>query len=182
VADPAAGARAPADSTRALACALLSGSGIAGPSLTAVEGPATEERLAIHDGARLGRGRAAELRLADATVSRVHARFVTAGSATWVHDAGSKNGLCVNGRRLRRRGVALRAGDRLSLGESVLVYDLGAAPAGAGASPARLTAEPATPDPPPQARRRRRAGAARASAAAFLAAAILLAIAATASP
>lgn len=132
----------PADDTRALAGALLSGNLAAlgrGPPLLAVEGPCAGEQLLVRDGAVLGRGRGADLRLPDGLTSRRHARFTRAGTSWRVHDLGSKNGLRVNGRRTSAGGRSLAPGDRIALGASVLLFG--------ATSPAAARAAPDAPPP-----------------------------------
>jgi hypothetical protein len=55
----------------------------------------------------------------DNFVSQVHARVFRSGDDYWVEDLGSTNGTLVNGRKLTAP-VALRRGDRLQVGRSVL--------------------------------------------------------------
>ncbi|GEJ58044.1 FHA domain-containing protein [Anaeromyxobacter diazotrophicus] len=169
---------APPESTRALLAAILApaprppeGAG-SGSWLVAIRGPGAGDRLALRDGAVLGRGRAADLRLRDGRTSRSHARFTRAGASWRVHDLGSKNGVRVNGRPAARSGALLAPGDRLAVGDSLLLFE----PPAAG--PARALAPVRAPAPagaPPVAARR---PAALAAAWALLACAAALAAAA----
>jgi len=123
------------EGTRALAGAVLGGAIVIDsslPRLIVLSGAAAGERLVIRDGAVLGRGPAAELRLADPLASRRHARFHVGAGRTCVEDLESKNGLALNGRPIRRSRIALRGGDALTLGESVLVFEEGCATEAAG--------------------------------------------------
>jgi DNA-binding NtrC family response regulator len=81
--------------------------------------------------ARLARrsGRCLELTLGDARVSTVHATLSRAGAAWTVADAGSKNGVLVNGARIERQ--LLRDGDIVELGRTFFRYRVARArPAG----------------------------------------------------
>jgi pSer/pThr/pTyr-binding forkhead associated (FHA) protein len=69
---------------------------------------------------RIGRGEEADLVLSDPDVSRLHIEVVRDVDGSMARDLGSKNGLAVNGKRLRER--RLRHGDALSLGATVIVY------------------------------------------------------------
>jgi len=115
----------PFESTRALLAAVLADPDPAshGSWLVAVGGPLAGERLALRDGAVLGRGRGADLRLLDGLASRSHARFTRVGSRWRVQDLGSKNGVRVNGRTTAPEGLALAPGDRLAVGDSVLLLE-----------------------------------------------------------
>ena len=66
----------------------------------------------------IGRGSDCEVVLADAHVSRHHARLEVRGGVLVLADLGSTNGLRVNGHRIRE--VVLGVGDRIELGQSVL--------------------------------------------------------------
>jgi predicted component of type VI protein secretion system len=125
----------PDDATRLAAGELLaaaSGSPRPAPHLVAVRGPAAGARLALHDGAVLGRARTAPVRLADAAASRRHLRFRVRRGVVAVEDLGSKNGVTVNGEPLGPASRALGAGDRIALGDSVLELELPAAPPARG--------------------------------------------------
>ena len=63
----------------------------------------------------IGRGRTADVVLADATISRAHAAIGYDGEAFYVQDLGSTNGTRVNGVRAPR--VALQDGDEINLGK-----------------------------------------------------------------
>jgi pSer/pThr/pTyr-binding forkhead associated (FHA) protein len=70
---------------------------------------------------RVGRGDEADLMLSDQDVSRLHLEIVRDFDGTLARDLESKNGLLVNGKRLRER--RLRHGDALHLGNTLLVYN-----------------------------------------------------------
>ncbi len=63
----------------------------------------------------IGRGHDSDIRIASHFISRIHARISTNGAATVIEDAGSKNGVLVNSKRVLRR--VLRDGDVVSFGD-----------------------------------------------------------------
>jgi DNA-binding winged helix-turn-helix (wHTH) protein len=69
----------------------------------------------------IGREPSAAVCLGLAGVSRRHARVVVADDTAILEDLGSKNGTKVGG-RVVRSAVALRDGDQIQIGPSVLVY------------------------------------------------------------
>lgn len=87
-------------------------------------------RFAIQSGAqvftlpegtlRVGRAPESEIRLADEAVSWAHATLDVEGDRVVLHEAGSRNGVRVNG-ALRRGDVELAPGDRIQIGTSELV-------------------------------------------------------------
>jgi len=68
----------------------------------------------------LGRSREADVRLADVNVSRRHAEVRQEGTAYWVVDLDSTNGLEVNGKRTKRS--RLRDGDLITMGSTEVVF------------------------------------------------------------
>jgi pSer/pThr/pTyr-binding forkhead associated (FHA) protein len=68
----------------------------------------------------IGRSKEADIRVSDPNVSRRHAEVRQEGSAYWVVDLGSTNGISVNGRALKRS--QLDEGDRITLGSTELVF------------------------------------------------------------
>ncbi len=68
----------------------------------------------------LGRSRDCDVRISDLNVSRRHAELRQEGATYWIVDLGSMNGTLVNGRRVERE--RLRDGDRITLGESEIVF------------------------------------------------------------
>jgi Protein of unknown function (DUF3662)/FHA domain len=68
----------------------------------------------------LGRSREADIRVADVNVSRRHAELRQEGTAYWIVDLGSTNGLEVNGKQVER--TRLRDGDRITLGSTEVVF------------------------------------------------------------
>ncbi len=67
-----------------------------------------------------GTRRQLELRFSGSTVSSVHARIERSEARWTVFDEGSKNGTFLNGERLSR--AALRDGDLLEIGHTLLIY------------------------------------------------------------
>jgi hypothetical protein len=72
-----------------------------------------------------GRSQQADVRLADAGVSRRHAEFVHDGAIWWLADLGSTNGSHVNGAQVTR--AELHDGDRIEFGPVALVFHDGSA-------------------------------------------------------
>ena len=75
------------------------------------------------EGATIGRSRGCDVVLADANVSRRHAELRPRGGGWTVADLGSTNGVLVNGVRIERP-EALKPGDRIELGTTVLTFDV----------------------------------------------------------
>jgi len=93
-------------------------------ALQVVEGPRTGEILVIErDHAVLGRGSEADLRIPDASLSRMHARFDRAGDTLSVTDLGSRNGTQVQGRMIEER-TQLEVGDLVTVGRVVLRFSV----------------------------------------------------------
>jgi hypothetical protein len=98
-------------------------------ALPRIEEPQTLGTLELPDGQRVtltgepvvvGRGHEADVRLADASVSRRHAEFRLSGEKVLVEDLGSTNGTSVNGERIAR--ASLVDGDRITLGAACIVF------------------------------------------------------------
>lgn len=68
----------------------------------------------------VGRGKDADVRLADASVSRRHAAFTVVGDRVQIEDLGSTNGMTVNGERVQT--ATLSDGDSVVLGSATIVY------------------------------------------------------------
>ncbi len=69
----------------------------------------------------IGRASSNAIQITGAHISRVHARLLRRGEAYLLRDEGSRNGVLVNGRRVRE--LALARGDEIQIGTVVLVYD-----------------------------------------------------------
>ncbi len=66
----------------------------------------------------IGRGRGADVVLAEATISRAHAAIGFDEGAFFVQDLGSTNGTMVNGARAERQ--ALKNGDEVRMGRLII--------------------------------------------------------------
>jgi pSer/pThr/pTyr-binding forkhead associated (FHA) protein len=89
------------------------------PSLEIVEGTGAGRMVALAGGVTIGRGRDADLVLADELVSRRHARVVPRGSGAVVEDLGSRNGTFLNGDGIHGL-TRLEPGDQLQLGVTLV--------------------------------------------------------------
>jgi pSer/pThr/pTyr-binding forkhead associated (FHA) protein len=63
----------------------------------------------------IGRGRSADVMIAEPTISRAHAAFGHDGGGFFVQDLGSTNGTFVNGARDKK--TALKSGDEVQMGK-----------------------------------------------------------------
>jgi pSer/pThr/pTyr-binding forkhead associated (FHA) protein len=75
-------------------------------------------------GATIGRSRDCDIVLDDTGISRRHAEIRPSGEGWTVTDLGSTNGLQLNGRTVRG-AHPLQAGDRVELGSTEIVFELG---------------------------------------------------------
>lgn len=71
----------------------------------------------------IGRSKECDIRLADPNVSRRHAELRQEGTAYWILDLGSTNGVTVNGRKQQR--TKLEHEDRITVGSTDLVFRRG---------------------------------------------------------
>ena len=76
----------------------------------------------LSDGALLGRGDQADIRLEDGFASAQHARLVPQGDVMVLEDLGSTNGTYLNGEPLRGP-QPLHAGDRIRIGDSEFSFE-----------------------------------------------------------
>ena len=76
----------------------------------------------LSDGALLGRGDQADIRLEDSFASSRHARLVPEGDVMVLEDLGSTNGTYLNGEPLRGP-QPLHAGDRIRIGDSEFTFE-----------------------------------------------------------
>lgn len=91
----------------------------ASPVLVCTEGALAGVRFAVGDaGIDLGRAPTNHVVIAEEGVSRVHARLMFDNGTLWLRDAGSRNGVYVNGARIQHHR-ALKVGDTITLGSHV---------------------------------------------------------------
>jgi hypothetical protein len=76
----------------------------------------------LSDGALLGRGDQADIRLEDGFASSAHARLIPQGDVMVLEDLGSTNGTYLNGEQLRGP-QPLHAGDRIRIGDSEFSFE-----------------------------------------------------------
>ena len=69
----------------------------------------------------IGRSKECDVQISDPNASRRHAELRRDGTAFWIVDLGSTNGLEVNGKRTQR--AKLSGGDRITIGTTELVFD-----------------------------------------------------------
>ena len=76
----------------------------------------------LSEGALLGRGDGADIRLEDAFASTRHARLVPQGDVIVLEDLGSTNGTYLNGEPLRGP-QPLHVGDQIKIGDSEFTFE-----------------------------------------------------------
>jgi FHA domain len=76
----------------------------------------------LSDGALLGRGDSADIRLEDTFASSAHARLFTQGEVIVLEDLGSTNGTYLNGEPLRGP-QPLHVGDSIRIGDSEFTFE-----------------------------------------------------------
>ncbi|MBI5537684.1 MAG: diguanylate cyclase [Deltaproteobacteria bacterium] len=86
-------------------------------TLVVIAGPEAGKVHRIEGDVLIGRGLQCEIQIDDAGVSRVHARIVSQGGFYVLHDMAARNGVFLNGERVRSQ--ILRHGDRMQLGPGV---------------------------------------------------------------
>jgi hypothetical protein len=93
------------------------------PALVVRRAPGHAEGMIydIGDGALMGRGDAADIRLEDPFASSRHARLVVQGGAVVLEDLGSTNGTYLND-ELVQGPQPLHPGDRVRIGDSEFTY------------------------------------------------------------
>ena len=94
-----------------------------------------------HHIVRIGRLHSAQIRLDDPLVSRIHAIVEMSPTQALLVDMGAEPGTTVNARRVQKQKLA--HGDQVTIGDTVLMVGLGAAPAAVSA-PAAAPAATAT--------------------------------------
>jgi serine phosphatase RsbU (regulator of sigma subunit)/pSer/pThr/pTyr-binding forkhead associated (FHA) protein len=101
-----------------------------------IEAPRAEpvERDCVDGPLTIGRAAGADIVIADASMSRLHARLVREAEAWIIEDLGARNGTFVNGQRVERR-CPLAAGDQIQLGDTIVRVSGGQQMPRASASP-----------------------------------------------
>jgi hypothetical protein len=89
--------------------------------LVAVEGPLRGRTFEIDDGTTVGRAVSCAVRIDGNHISRVHARFVRRSAGFAIQDAGSRNGIFVNGQKVSEKDLA--RDDEIEIGEHLLVFE-----------------------------------------------------------
>jgi hypothetical protein len=112
---------APAEATSLYAA---TGGNGGSPQLVVERAPGHQSGLAydIGEGAVMGRGDAAEIRLEDPFASSQHARLIRQGSVVVLEDLGSTNGTYLN-EELLQGPQPLHPGDRIRIGDSEFTYE-----------------------------------------------------------
>jgi hypothetical protein len=103
----------------------LSGDGAHGTPKLRVRSAAGLQSGAAYDlseGALMGRGDMADIRLEDTFASSQHARLVPQGEVIVLEDLGSTNGTYLNGEPLRGP-QPLHAGDSIRIGDSQFIFE-----------------------------------------------------------
>jgi FHA domain len=122
---PAAAAELDDHTGMHVASAGLGGDGAMGAPKLRVESAAGLRAGAAYDlseGAMLGRGDQADIRLEDTFASSQHARLAPHGEVMVLEDLGSTNGTYLNEEPLRGP-QPLHAGDRIRIGDSLFTFE-----------------------------------------------------------
>jgi pSer/pThr/pTyr-binding forkhead associated (FHA) protein len=118
-------------------------------SLEIVEGAGAGGMVGLAGPVTVGRGRDADLVLADELVSRHHAQITPSGSGALVEDLGSRNGTFVNGEVIHGP-TRLTPGDQLQLGVTLVelrsATQIAERPSAVHQVPPPLAVPPRTPD------------------------------------
>ena len=91
------------------------------PEILVAKGPLKGNRFTVTEaGLRLGRSSTCEISIPDPALSRNHCLFEVRDGALWVTDLASANGTLVNDEPLGADSRALRPGDRVAAGDTIL--------------------------------------------------------------
>ncbi len=91
------------------------------PRLVVIEGPPKGSVFEITGNTTLGRSSQNPVHLEGTQISRVHARIVKKGDLYFLKDAGSRNGVIVNGKRITEHPLAPQ--DQIRIGAVLMVYE-----------------------------------------------------------
>src|SRR5436309_208113 len=91
------------------------------PRLLVVEGPLKGRQFEVGPGGTMGRGEACTVRVEGRHISRVHCKFEQRGEQLAIVDNDSRNGIFVNGHKVKEQLLA--KDDELEVGEHVLVFE-----------------------------------------------------------
>jgi hypothetical protein len=94
--------------------------------LLITSGVRTGERIPVRGTLTFGRIGSTDVRLDDVNVSRRHARIELRPEGCVLFDLQSTNGVLVNGRRIDQ--ALLQDGDQITLGDTILAFQIGAGP------------------------------------------------------
>lgn len=90
-----------------------------GPVLLCVAGASSGRVVPVEEGGlEIGRSPENDLIVEDDDVSRFHARLLFENGSLWIRDAGSRNGVFVNDKRIPEH-KALKVGDRVRIGSTI---------------------------------------------------------------
>ena len=106
----------------------------------------------------IGRVQGNDIVLAKGNISKRHTKLTLADGRITVSDAKSTNGTYVNGRKIAEP-TAVRPGDKIFVGDFLIVIDPGSAAAETSSSGGRRALPPPPPPPPPRPGNFARAGA-----------------------
>jgi len=95
------------------------------PLLVSIEGPLAGNRYQISPNEEIiiGRSENCSIHVPDTEISRQHASVTLHNAGVWVQDAGSRNGVFINEKRIVR-ATELKPGGRLRLGVHSFVLEL----------------------------------------------------------
>ena len=88
--------------------------------LAIVQGPGKGSYFEIEHEATIGRSRSCTIQVDDKNVSRTHARFEVRDGTMYMRDAGSRNGLLVNGQTCTEK--KLESGESRFFGTGARLY------------------------------------------------------------
>ena len=89
------------------------------PVLVCTQGPLQGRVITVKEGGmEIGRSGDNDLVLDDEDASRFHARLLFENGSLWLYDAGSRNGVLVNGKRIKAH-KALKVEDVVQIASSV---------------------------------------------------------------